>query len=133
MKTLYESLLDSEDEIFGDTTDAIKKRDIEQFLKKNYEFTGKYDISDKPNKDGKFVVNAYCGVRANANITTLTNGDFVFGIAEYGFNCWRCEKLTSLEGAPEVTNAFFCQNCSSLTSLKGAPEEVNDFDCGGCS
>lgn len=134
MKTLYESLLDSEDEIFDDTVDAMKKKAIKQFLTKNYDIMTGYDISAKPNKDGKYIVNTLGRVTVKTNLKEFTNGDFVFGTVKTGFSCWNCEKLTSLEGGPKkVLGDFLCSYCEKLTSLKGSPEEVNgDFKCPYC-
>jgi hypothetical protein len=50
------------------------------------------------------------------------------------FYCGCCPKLTSLKGAPkEVGGKFSCRVCDKLVSLKGAPQEVKgDFDCDHC-
>ena len=46
------------------------------------------------------------------------------------FFCYN-NKLTSLEGCPDVVNnAFYCYN-NRLTSLLGCPKKVGDFSCGG--
>ena len=54
----------------------------------------------------------------------------------YGdFSCSDCTSLSSLEGAPlEVGRNFNCSNCTSLTSLEGAPQKVyGDFSCSDCT
>ena len=53
----------------------------------------------------------------------------------YGYFCHRCEKLKSLEGAPEniPLGMFSCGECEKLTSLKGCPKNVGRyFGCAYC-
>lgn len=123
MKSLYESLLDDEDDILKNQDKNIKAS-IKQFLKDNYK--GGYRISRKPNENGKFVVDCNRSLRViNKSITSLTNGYFVFGEIEEGFGCSDCNSLTSLEGAPEkVGGSFYCYHCDSLTSLEDVPNQL---------
>ena len=130
---IIESILDIEDNI--DNMDESIKDQINQFLKDNFKTNSTYQISKKPNKDGKFEVSSNGSIRIkNKHITSLTNGLFIWiNIKDY-FYCTNCNSLKSLEGAPkEVGGDFICFNCKSLTSLEGAPKEVGgNFDCGYC-
>ena len=136
MKTLRESLLD--DNLVRDADEMIIKDEIESFLKENYDYInymGAIKISNKPNKDGKYEVSSTTDVGVkNKNITSLTNGMFVWINVDGDFNCSRCVGLESLKGAPEkVSGTFSSILCSSLTSLEGAPKEVgNSFLCSVC-
>lgn len=110
-----------------------KIEQIKQFIEKNYH--ARYiKISDKPNKDGKYEVDAYLVEVTNKKIESLANELFVWNVIEQYFDCTGCDNLTSLEGAPkEVGGEFKCVSCNSLTSLEGAPKEVGDaFSCYFC-
>ena len=142
MKTLYESLLDDFDELDKDVHQSAKES-VMNFLIDNYKLNSKpinpdttaIKISDKSNKDGKYVVDIDGNLRViNLDINSLTNNIFVFGKVSGFFECCNCNNLTSLEGAPKkVGVAFYCVNCNNLTSLEGAPEKVGDnFSCFGC-
>ena len=133
MKTLRESLLD--DDLVGKTDEMIKD-EIEAFLKENYDYMdGTIKINNKPNKNSKYEVLSTVDVTVkNYNITSLTNGMFIW-VKVYGdFTISYCNYLESLEGAPkEVDGDFYCSSCQSLKSLKGAPEKVGrDFYCTNC-
>jgi hypothetical protein len=161
---IIESLLDDFDELDKDVQQNAKKSII-KFLIDNYILNGgtirpddkKIKISNKPNKDGKYVVDVDDGlIIKNRDIYTLTNNIFVFGKVGGCFSCACCNNLTSLEGAPkevkgyfdcseceklislegglkEVGGGFFCVECSNLTTLKGAPQKVGgNFDCIDC-
>ena len=132
MKNVYyyikESLLDDEDEVFDGTKESI----IKTFLEENYNIDGSYTIKEIKHK---FIVDVKGNIRVkNKDITSFTNELFEFGSIGGKFDCYYCEFLTSLEGAPEkVGGDFDCSCCKSLTSLKGAPKEVGGkFDCGFC-
>ena len=127
---IKESILDDEDVVFNN--DNIKS-EIEKFIKNNYRCS-RFVISNKPNKDGKFIVDGNSIQVINNNIVSLTNNFFIWGKVTRYFNCSYCDSLISLEGAPkEVGENFDCSYCKSLISLKGAPEEVGwDFDCSYC-
>ena len=121
---IKESILDDEDVVFNN--DNIKS-EIEKFIKDNYNCQ-QFMISNKPNKDGKFVVDGNNIVIINKNITSLTNNLFIWGKVKRDFSCYNCKSLISLKGAPkEVGGNFTCSGCNSLTSLKGAPEKMIRF------
>ena len=113
--------------------DPIK--DIEQFIRDNYNISDRFRISKEPNENGKYEVDGVGVVRVIClNIRTLTNGMFEWREIHGNFECDHCFSLTNLEGSPKkVSGSFYCHNCKSLTSLKGAPEEVGDyFSCAYC-
>ena len=130
---ISESILDIEDNI--DNIDESIRDQIRRFLINNFKNALKCKISEKPNKDGKFEVSINGNVEVkNKNITSLTNGMFIWTNIKGNFICDECKSLTSLEGAPKkVGGDFCCFDCTSLTSLKGAPKEVGrDFNCEYC-
>ena len=132
---IKESLLDDEDTILDDTDQSIRDS-IENFLKENYGDLKDYKISDKPNEDGKYVVDCNSDLIVTyRGIPALTNEYFVFGKVKRNFYCANCRYLKSLKGAPkEVGNICSCSHCYSLKSLEGAPEKMGgDFYCVGCS
>ena len=131
---IIESILDIEDNI--DNMDESIREEIKHFLKDNFKTNSTYQISKKPNKEGKFEVlsNGTVSVK-NEHITSLTNGSFIWTYIKGDFNCSECNLLTSLKGAPKkVGEDFNCFNCDLLTSLEGAPKEVRgNFNCSHCS
>ena len=133
MKTLRESLLD--DDLIG-KTDKMIKDEIKSFLKENYTGVSLCKISRKPNSDGKYEVSSPKHIEVkNNNITSLTNGMFIWTTVDKYFVIRDCKFLESLDGAPrEVGGSFNCSDCNSLISLKGAPEKVGGhFDCSYCT
>ena len=131
MKSLRESLLDND--LVG-KTDKMIKDEIKSFLKENYD--GLIKISKKPNADDKYEVSSTKNIRVkNYNITSLTNGMFIWSIVSGYFDCNYCRSLKSLEGAPKgVGTGFRCSNSNSLKSLDGAPEKVDwSFYCHSCN
>ena len=131
MKSLKESLLDDN---LVEKPDKMIKDEIKSFLKENYK--GSIKISKEPNKDGKYEVSSTKSIRVkNYNITSLTNGMFIWSTVDGYFDCNYCRSLKSLEGAPkEVGKGFRCSNCNSLKSLEGAPEKVGwGFYCHSCN
>ena len=131
MKSLMESLLDDD---LIDKTDKMIKDEIKSFLKENYD--GLIKISKKPNADGKYEVSSTKNIRIkNYNMTSLTNGMFIWTTVDGFFDVIYCNSLKSLEGAPkEVGKGFRCSNCNSLKSLEGAPEKVGwGFYCHSCN
>ena len=131
MKSLIESLLDDN---LIDKTDKMIKDEIKLFLKENYD--GLIKISKKPNAVGKYEVSSTKNIRVkNYNMTSLTNGMFIWTTVDGYFDCNYCRSLKSLEGAPkEVGKGFRCSNCNSLKSLEGAPEKVGwGFYCHSCN
>jgi hypothetical protein len=132
-KNLKESILDDFDTLDKsiDLADAAKD-EIYRFLNDNY--SGRFTISNKMDKQGLYVVNSYGKIsvrpQVRSKLTNLTNGLFRFGNAE-SFSCYNCPKLKSLEGAPEVVyGSFMLSYCNSIESLEGAPKEVGgSFYC----
>lgn len=109
--------------------------EIRRFINENYDFDS-IKISDKPNKDGKYEVNAFGDVEVkNLSISSLTNGMFVWGTVKGSFRCHFCTELETLEGCPSsVDDEFTCENAISLKSLNGAPKKVGgNFICSGCT
>ena len=130
MKTLYESLLDDN---LVEKTDKMIKDEIKAFLKANYK--GSIKISRKPNTDNKYEVSSTTNIEVkNKNITSLTNGMFIWATVDGYFNCAMCKSLKSLKGAPkEIAYNFNCNHCIGLESLEGAPKEIiKDFKCANC-
>ena len=123
----FESLLD-DDDIFLDS--GTEKKLVEEWIKNNYKIDGNLTISDD------FVVSCTRNVTVkNKSITSLTNGIFRWGEVDGFFECGNCNKLTTLEGAPEkVEGVFNCNYCDKLTSLKGASKNVGgNFECRKCN
>ena len=108
--------------------DVIIKDSILNWIKE-YTSSANIQISDNPNSDGKYVVDAE-QVLLNRLVTSLTNNMFVWGKIRKNFNCSETP-ITSLKGAPEIVERHFncCYN-EELISLKGAPKNVGrDFIC----
>ena len=126
MKSLRESLLDDD---LVTSFDKNIKAEIKKFLKLNYKGHSSCKISREPNQYGKYEVSSTKDIDViNKNITSLTNGMFVWTTVDGYFRFVSCNSLKSLDGSPKkVGRDFYCFNCNSLTSLKGAPKEV-----GGC-
>ena len=131
---IIESIFDVEDNI--DNVDESIKDQIKQFLNDNFKNASKCKISEKPNKEGKFEVSSNGDIEVkNQQITSLTNGSFIWTNIKGDFICSDCNLLKSLEGAPkEVGRDFSCGYCNLITSLEGAPKEVGgDFSCEYCT
>ena len=132
MKTLRESLLDDD---LSDSFDKNIKAEIKKFLKLNYKGYSNCKISRDPNQDGKYEVSSTSDIVViNRNITSLTNGMFIWTLINGSFYCSGCKSLKSLEGAPkEISKVFDCSHCDSLISLEGAPGKVGGtFYCSNC-
>ena len=129
---IKEGLFDDLEEIekIGGMESNIKllKKEIKKWIKENYDCT-RLEISDKPNENGLYEVNARNATVKNKNTISLTNGMFEWKEIQASFNCSGCYKLESLRGAPKkVGNDFICVHCKSLKTLEGAPKEVGgDF------
>ena len=125
------SLLDIEGTL--DSGNEAIRQNIKKWIKDNFRVVG-LKISDIPNEEGKYKVSALDVDVTNKNITSLTNGMFIWTIVRGYFTCSYCPSLKTLEGAPkEVGCNFYCSNCQSLTSLKGAPKLINgNFSCSNC-
>ena len=119
---IKESILDDEEEVFNDVR---IKLEIEKFIEDNYKCK-RFMISNKPNKDGKFIVDGTDILVTNKNITSLTNNLFIWGKVIGNFHCSECKYLKSLEGAPKkVGGDFDCSHCKSLTSLDHLPKYIH--------
>ena len=125
--SLNESLLDDDDIFYDPEND---KKEIEKWIRNNYNIKDKLTISDDLVVDCSGTVTI-----KNRNIESLTNGLFRWGKVSGSFYCSYCDNLTSLEGAPEeVGGDFNCVYCGKLTSLDGAPKKVGKgFWCNYCT
>lgn len=124
MKPLQKYLLESIDS---------NSETIIKFLKDNY--SGNFNISNQPNKDGKFEVSSEGDVKlTNSKLKYLTNDLFEFTVIKGNFECDYCKSLKSLKCAPKIVGKDFnCSYCPSLESINGAPEKVGkSFSCNDC-
>ena len=147
---IRESILDDID----DQIDNTDKLAIKHFIKNHYNCNKPLEISDEPNKDGKYEVSTSGNVLVkHYSLNTLVHELFQWHKIGGDFQCNSCG-IKSLEGAPiEVNGNFYCQwnnikslqyspkivnghfNCSntSISSLEGAPEKVGgSFNCSDC-
>lgn len=146
------SLLDDIDDILSDGDVKVPHMLIQEYLEDNYR--GKWTISKKPDKDGKFIVNSRGEVHHKGNSNRLTNDMFKWGkvkrfIIKFPyhleslegcpreveeFQCIRTERLKTLEGGPEICKGdYLIQHSNSLESLKGAPKKIGgNFNCQNC-
>ena len=115
MKSLRESLLD--DDLINKTDEYIKD-EIKAFLIENYK--GLMKISRNPNADGKYEVSSSSNIGVkNKNITSLTNGVFIWTAVNGSFEVLDCKSLKSLEGIPkEIGGDFSCHGCTSKFTKK---------------
>ena len=125
MKSLKEALTNSQKNI-----DSIRTT-VEEYINNNYEVFGEltYEFVN-----GTYVVNCDDDVEVkNKKIEKLTDG-FKWGEVSGSFYCSKCDKLKSLEGAPNfVGGDFDCSYCKNLKSLDGGPTDVRvDFNCSYC-
>lgn len=131
--SLKESLLSDEDELLNQSDTSVFKKQITDWIDE-YFIVKTLSISDEPNEDGKYVVNAD-NVKVNPNtagkLVALTNGMFIWGVVKRYFTCRWCKNLTSLEGAPKVCGTFACNYNDSITSFKGCPD-ANSIECSWC-
>ena len=158
MKALKDYIIESRSILadFEDQVDdflPIDKFEINKFIEKHYNCNAPLEISDKPNKDGKYEVSTSGNVLVKYSLKTLSHELFQWHKIGGDFFCNSCG-IKSLEGAPiEVNGGFYCQwnnitslqfspkvvngnfNCSntSISSLEGAPEKVGGyFKCSDC-
>ena len=123
------SLLDIDDTL-SVTDDDLRKDAIKKFLKEYYDVTAPgAKISAAPNKDDKFDVSAKGLVRIKYDkkndLTSLTNGDFVWTKVDRGFDISYMSNLETLEGMPrEIGGSLYMHSCPKLKSLDGFPEKV---------
>ena len=144
MRSLYESLLDDEDDVVDKLdTKALIEHWLKKYNIKNYKINkdntidvrGDVDLSQYPEKEFP----KYIQFRNVADRFSVTDSKLntLKGCPKevVNFYCYNCNSLISLEGAPEIVEGEFdCSNCNSLTSLKGAPKKVGrGFYCIGCS
>ena len=131
-KYLRESILDDEDVIISQTHADL----IYNFIEKHYNV--KMDKIDIQEKNGEYFVTVFNSIYVKNDISrelkSLTNGLFKFGRVIDVFDIEGCEKLESLEGAPERCGIFDCSGCKSLKSLQGMPQNIV-YDCNfsGCN
>ena len=150
MKTLYNyirdinisttlteaSLLDEIDDTLSVSSNDLRREAVKKFIKDNYDVAAPgAKISTTPNKDDKFEVSAKGLVRIKYNkkndLTTLTNGDFVWTKVDRGFDISYMSNLETLEGMPkEVGGSLWMTHCPSVRSLDGFPEKVGTKDKG---
>lgn len=148
MKSLYERLLDTEDNLVSgmNDIDLVRKQ-----LETIYDLSRITDIKVK--SDGIYIYgNIWCNshsvdtlilpginikyisgyfICSSTQITSLKGAPEEVGEE---FTCPMCPNLISLEGAPKkVGGDFNCFNCDNLKTLEGAPKEIKkNFDCSGC-
>lgn len=95
MKSLRESLLDSEEILINNIDEDV----VFKFIEDN--FSGEFDIEDK-NKEGKYEVFGWDIKVTNNKLTEITNGMFVWVEAD-SFDYGKC-KVTSLKDMPKCDN-----------------------------
>lgn len=132
---LEASLLDIDDTL-SVTSDDIRRKAVEKFIKDNYNVVAPgAKISAKPNKDDKFEVSAKGMVRIRhdkkRDLTSLTNGDFIWTEIGGKFDISYMDNLETLKGAPkDVGGSLYLQNCPKLKSLEGFPESIGKKERG---
>ena len=130
------SLLDIDDTL-SVTNDDLRREAIKKFLKEYYGVVAPGErISRKPNKDGKFEVSAKNSLiriklDKRKELTSITNGDFVWTKVDGGFDISYMDNLETLEGMPrEIGGSLWMHRCPKLKSLDGFPEKVGTKDKG---
>ena len=129
------SLLDIDDTL-SVSSDDLRREAVKKFIKDNYiDPTVKVKISAKPNKDDKFEVSTRGLVRIKFDkrkeLTSITNGDFVWTKVDGGFDISCMDNLETLEGMPrEIGGSLWMNRCPKLKSLDGFPEKVGTKDRG---
>lgn len=133
---LYEaSLLDEIEDTLSVTSDDLRRKAVEKFIEDNYLVARGVKISATPNKDDKFEVSVRGLVRVNPykkkELTSLTNGDFVWKKIDGYFDMSWMDNLETLEGMPrEIGGSLYMNNCPKLKSLDGFPKSVGKKDSG---
>lgn len=152
MKTLKESLLSDIEDTLSAGDIEVPRAEVLEYLEDNYR--GKWIVSKKPDKDGKFIVSSRGEVHHKGNSNRLTNDMFKWGKVKKfvikfpyhleslegcprevtEFQCIRTERLKTLEGGPEICKGdYLIQHSNSLESLKGAPKKIGgNFNCQNC-
>lgn len=132
---LEASILDI-DNTLSVSSDDLRREAVKKFIKDYYDVAAPgVKISVKPNKDDKFEVSARGLARIKYDkkndLTTLTNGDFIWIKVDRGFDISYMSNLETLEGMPrEVGGSLWMNNCPKLKSLDGFPEKVGTKDKG---
>ena len=132
---LEASILDIDDTLSVSSND-IRREAVKKFIKDNYDIAAPgAKISAKPNKDDKFEVSARGLTRIKYDkikeLTSITNGDFVWTKVDGGFDISYMDNLETLEGmAREIGGSLWMNSCPKLKSLDGFPEKVGTKDRG---
>lgn len=123
LRNIFEGslLADIEDTLeIGDT--QVSHKLIQEYLEQNY--NGKWRISKRPDKDGKYIVNSGGEIKTKCFINQkLTNDLFKWGKVKT-FIITNPVNITTLEGAPKIVDVFRCSYADKLNDLTGAPEEI---------
>ena len=137
LKNILEaSLLDEIDDTLSVSSNDLRREAVKKFIKEYYDVAAPgAKISTTPNKDDKFEVSAKGLVRIKYNkkndLTTLTNGDFVWTKVDSGFDISYMSNLETLEGMPrEIGGSLWMTHCPNVRSLDGFPEKVGTKDRG---
>ena len=134
MRSLKESLLNSQENYLFERNAGVVEASVEEYINDNYDVDGKLTFYPSiKNNQVSYVVNCDGDVKVtNGTMPKLTEG-FVWGEVEGDFDC-SAAGITSLEGAPEkVGGNFDCHSIYGLKTLEGAPKEVGGhFDCSNC-
>lgn len=125
MKSLYERLLDTEDNLTSGMTESM----VMSLLGQLYELDEVEKVDVKP--DGLYI-NGNLKCKDN-KIKSLVIQGINIKYVSGRFICAHCKNLKTLEGVPEVVgNSFSCSYCTNLASLEDAPLNVNSFWCTSC-
>ena len=132
LKNILEASILDIDDALSVTNDDLRRKAVEEFIEDNY-IAPRVKISAKPNKDGKFEVSAKGFARIKPNkrkeLTSITNGDFVWTKVDGGFDISDMDNLETLEGMPrEIGYSLWLSRCPKLKSLDGFPEKVGTKD-----
>lgn len=136
LKTLLEASILDIDDTLSVSSDDLRREAVKKFIKEYYDVAAPgAKISAKPNKDDKFEVSAKGLTRIKYDkrkeLTSITNGDFIWTKVDKGFDISYMSNLETLKGMPrEVGGSLYLQNCSKLKSLDGFPEKVGTKDKG---
>ena len=104
LHSLYEaSILDEIDDTLS--SNDLRRKAVKKFIKEYYDVaTPGAKISATPNEDDKFEVSAKGLARIKHDkrkeLTSLTNGDFVWTKVDGGFDISYMDNLETLEGMP---------------------------------
>lgn len=126
MKTLYERLLDDEDNLLSGMDEDLVKDQLEDIY--DISLIEKIELKD----DGIYITGSLvCNDnKAKSLIIPGINIKYVSG----DFKCAMRTRIKSLKGAPRyVGGNFDCSSCPELKNLKGSPEEVEGFKCYECN